>query len=79
MMQKAASATIDFSADPAVAVSPIGRAAPVGSPALWAKPLREMRASFLVALGAALTVPWCGLIGYAVVKAVLAVSWPASQ
>jgi hypothetical protein len=79
MMQKAASATIELSADQAIAMSPMGHAAPVGSPALWAKPLRELRASFLIALGAALTVPWCGLIGYAVVKTVAAVSWPGVQ
>jgi hypothetical protein len=36
--------------------------------------LRDVRAPFLLSLGAAMTLPWCALVGYAVVKGLEAVT-----
>jgi hypothetical protein len=36
--------------------------------------LRAMRAPFLLSLGAAVTLPWCALIGYAAIRALVALT-----
>jgi hypothetical protein len=41
--------------------------------------LRDMRAPFLLSLGAAITLPWCSLIGYAAIRALVAVTGQTVQ
>ena len=41
--------------------------------------LRDMRAPFLLSLGAAITLPWCGLIGYVAIRALAALTEQAVQ